>query len=343
VGGRGWAVVDGRSWLGGPPTLPAAYAPPMRPLPLLLLPLLACGRPPAEETSVGREGADAAAEEPDPTAVGAPAQVTGVAVSQDALPAALRERFRVLDDTLEEHGEGRVPRVIEHRATGLAFVFVPAGTFTLGSDADDPDRFDDERPPRRVRMSGFYVGRTETTAEAWRRGGGTAGAAVGDDHPIQGVTWLEALAWCEANGLALPSEAQWEYAASGPRDDLYPWGYAPGAKGRANAAGTNESDLWVTTAPVGSFPDGDSWCGARDLAGNVMEWCRDPWTPDHTAVPRDALDPVATVAGKADERVVRGGSYEATALVHLRSAYRNRIPPDLAGGNLGFRPVAPAF
>lgn len=257
------------------------------------------------------------------------------------LPEALRERFTIADDAPEQHGDRTVPRVIEHVATGTVFVYVPGGSFTFGSDADDPDRFDDERPPRHVRMSGFYVAATETTLEAWRRGGGTAGSAPGDAYPVNGVSWYQARDWCANNGLALPTEAQWEYAASGPRDDLYPWGHDVRVKGRANAAGTNDVDLWSESAPVGSFPEGTSWCGATDLAGNVMEWCRDGWTDDHAEIPEGAVDPVLEPEGDAPaiERLVRGGSYESDALLHLRCAYRNAFLPTLVGGNLGFRAV----
>ena len=274
-----------------------------------------------------------------------PPASSDAAVDGAALPPALADAFEIVDDAPQSHGDREVPLALQHRATGLVFVYVPGGSFTLGSDADDEKRFDDERPPRRVRVTGFYLSVTETTWAAWKRGGGTDGAAPADDHPVNGVTWYQARDWCDANGLSLPTEAQWEYAASGPTDNLYPWGHDPFVKGRANAAGTNDVDLWSQSSPVDSFPDGTAWCGAADMAGNVMEWCLDGWTPDHTDVEPDTLDPLIAPEEEQPrlERLVRGGSYQSDALAHLRCAYRYSIAPNLAGGNLGFRAVVPRF
>ncbi|MFT5289785.1 MAG: iron(II)-dependent oxidoreductase [Planctomycetota bacterium] len=265
--------------------------------------------------------------------------------SAPLLPESLRGRFAVVGDISDRHGDHSVPRSIEHISTGLLFLYVPGGSFTFGSGADDPDRFDDERPTRRVQITGFYISANETTLDAWQKGGGESGSAPAESHPVNGMTWYEARDWCAANGLALPSEAQWEYAASGTRDNLFPWGYDTRVKGRANLAGVNDVDLWPESSPVGSFGEGASWCGAVDMVGNLMEWCRDGWTPNHLQITEDQVDPVLEPDGDAPEfqRLVRGGSYESDSLRHLRCAYRNAIAPTLAGGNLGFRAVVTSF
>ena len=232
-------------------------------------------------------------------------------------------------------GQETYPRLIRHGRTGVELLIVPAGTFELGSTTADPGHASDEGPARAVELSAFYLARTEVTLSQWTRGGGDAGRAAGLDHPVVDVTWYDAQAWCRANGLALPSEAQWEYAASGPENRTYPWGEEDEAF-RANALGTLGPDRWDDTAPVGSFPRGASWCSAYDLAGNVAEWCRDTWYPNYDGMSAER-DPVRQ--GGEGTHVVRGGSFSCRPPYCLRTAYRDGIDPSLKGGNLGFRVV----
>jgi formylglycine-generating enzyme required for sulfatase activity len=217
-----------------------------------------------------------------------------------------------------------LPRVLQHRASGIELVLVPSGAFQLGSTPADPGHASDETPARRVEVAAFYLARTETTLAQWRAAGGERGRGEGDDHPIGEVSWEQVRAWCDANGLELPTEAQWEYAASGPDDRVFPWGDEANDIA-VNALGSNVGDRWDRTAPVGSLPDGRSWCGLLDMAGNVAEWCRDPWTPDHASAPDDA------------KRVIRGGSYTCRPPWCLRTAYRDGIERELQSPNLGFR------
>jgi hypothetical protein len=254
---------------------------------------------------------------------------------QDDRPAAgppweLPDAFRVVVPKAPggavDDPTGGLPRLIAHRATGIELLLIAPGSFELGSDAAEPGHGDDEAPARRVDVPAFFLARTETTSAQWKAGGGERGRALGNDHPVTEVSWDQATAWCAANGLLLPTEIEWEYAASGPDDRAFPWGDEANDLA-VNARGTNAGDRWDLTAPVGSLPAGRAWCGAYDLAGNVSEWCRDAWTPDH--------------ASAADERlrVVRGGSYTCRPPWCLRTAYRDGIEPGLQSPNLGFRAV----
>jgi formylglycine-generating enzyme required for sulfatase activity len=227
------------------------------------------------------------------------------------------------------------PRMIRHARTGIELLFVRAGSFELGSTDADPGHASDESPARTVELSAFYVARTETTLAEWTRGGGDAGRGAGPEHPVVDVTFGEVDAWCRANGLLLPTEAQWEYAASGPENRIFPWGDAD-EPFRANALGTVGADRWDDTAPVGSFPRGASWCSAYDLAGNAAEWCRDVWHPSSADLPEG---PTPVRADGEGTRVVRGGSFSCRPPYCLRTAYRDGIDPALKGGNLGFRVV----
>lgn len=105
--------------------------------------------------------------------------------------------------------------------------------------------------------------------------------ATSGDHPVHGVTWDIANAYCNWATKRLPSEAEWEVAARGPHGWLYPWGNQ-----RNSVLLPNQG-----TYAVGTLPANRSFFGAFDMAGNVWEWVGDPY-----------------IAGNAGERVIRGGA-----------------------------------
>jgi len=194
---------------------------------------------------------------------------------------------------------------------GGTYVWVPPGEFMMGSEDTWGD--DDQGPVHRVRITrGFWLGKHEVTNAQYRgfcettRRGFPFDSDQGDDHPVVEVTWDDAKAYCDHYGLRLPTEAEWEYAASGAEGRRWPWGdewdtekccncwsrsLAPGGK----------------TCRVGSFSTDASWCGALDLAGNVEEWCSDWYGRDYYAESPIA-DPPGPQTGKL--RVLRGGSWE---------------------------------
>lgn len=88
-------------------------------------------------------------------------------------------------------------------------------------------------------------------------------------HPVVEVSWYGARAYCAWAGKRLPTQTEWRQACEGKQGFRFPWGdiFAPG---KANIYGTK--DGYLRTAPVGSFPEGASPCGAMDMAGNVWEW-----------------------------------------------------------------------
>lgn len=121
------------------------------------------------------------------------------------------------------------------------------------------------------------------------------------DHPVMSVSWYEALAFCawlsEVTGerILLPTEQQWQYAAQGDDDRLYPWGNEWDAA-RCN---TRESGLGQTTAVTQYDGIGDSPFGVVDLAGNVWEWCLTDYQTGDTV----------TDANSVNFRVLRGGAW----------------------------------
>jgi len=207
---------------------------------------------------------------------------------------------------------------------GGTYVWVPAGGFTMGSE----DGHEDAKPVHRVRItSGFWLGQCEVTNAQYRRFCDATGREFptesdqGDDHPVVWVSWHGAQAYCEHYGLRLPTEAEWEYAARGSEGRLYPWGDEWDA-GKC-CDGDNQGP-GGHTYPVGSFPAGVSWCGALDLAGNVLEWCWD-WYGAGYYGESPGADPQGPTAD--DYRVLRGGSWNSFDEASCRSTCRGGSPP----------------
>jgi formylglycine-generating enzyme required for sulfatase activity len=155
------------------------------------------------------------------------------------------------------------------------------------------------------------------------------------------ITWYEAEAYARWRGGALPTEAEWEYAARGSDGRRYPWGDTFDGT-QLNYCDVNCANIWrdetaddtaVMTAPVGSYPDGQSWVGAYDMAGNVWEWTAD-WYDAYYHTNAGDVDPASPLLGV--ERVLRGGSWNMPA-VFSRTAYRDGVLPDSWSSIIGFR------
>ncbi|MBL8381127.1 MAG: formylglycine-generating enzyme family protein [Burkholderiales bacterium] len=188
---------------------------------------------------------------------------------------------------------------------------------------------------------------------SWRRPRGPASSLAGlEDHPVVHVAYEDALAYAAWVGKALPSEAQWEFAARGGLDGAdYAWGnaLAPEAMMLANywqgafPLENTLADGWEFTAPVGSFPA--NGYGLYDMIGNVWEWTADAWSaPGHPA--RDDAAPCCAPApdAPAARRVIKGGSYLCAAnyCQRYRPAARQGQAVDVPTGHLGLRCVSPA-
>ncbi|MHB9133774.1 MAG: formylglycine-generating enzyme family protein [Armatimonadota bacterium] len=236
-------------------------------------------------------------------------------------------------------------------------VWVPGGTFTMGSPFD----FGWSPPTtQQVTLSGYHIYAYEVTVAQYRAfcaatdralplfplGFSWTGKTDWTDadlqqHPITNVSWDDASAYAAWAGMALPTEAQWEYAARGPEESNFPWGGTATAADPDNGWGPglcafreNSLNAGISTWPVGSFPPAASWCGAHDLAGNIQEWCADWWGAY-------SLTPVTNPTGPASgyNRVIRGGSW-STDDYDCRSIRRGMRNADTGLSDGGFRCVS---
>ena len=144
--------------------------------------------------------------------------------------------------------------------------------------------------------------------------------ALKPEHPVAGVSWHEAAAYARFAGKRLPTEAEWEKAASWDaergRKRLYAWGDdAP-----SHAHGNFDLRYWETT-PVGSFPAGASGYGCLDMTGNVWEWTSDPFD-GYAGFKPYPYPEYSEVWFDGDHRVLKGGSW-ATHPSILRTSFRN--------------------
>lgn len=161
-------------------------------------------------------------------------------------------------------------------------------------------------------------------------------------HPMIHVNWYEAQAYCAWAGRRLPTEAEWELAASAEatpdgrgitdRKRRYPWGDEPPTSERANMDSLN-----LGCVDVRAYPSGDSAFGCRQMIGNVWEWTADTFD----AYPGFELDPYAEYSAPSfgQQKVLRGGCWATRARL-IRNTFRNFYTPDRNNIFAGFRTCA---
>ena len=254
---------------------------------------------------------------------------------------------------------------------GIDQIWIPAGSFLMGTSEADAqtvlaqnlsswivNELNSEKPQHQINIThGYWIDKYEVTnaafqafvndsgyqkLEFWSEDGKAwlltrsfifppknPGDTVAN-HPRTYITWYEAEAYAYWRGGRIPTEAEWEYAARrGPHSFIYPWGniYDSSKTNNINSRGL---------MPVGSFPNGVSWVGAHDMAGNAMEWVQD-WLDVAYYQVSPQNNPQGPNNGTI--KVEKGGWWGGNRFV-VRSAYRHfEDPPTYGDGHIGFRIV----
>jgi eukaryotic-like serine/threonine-protein kinase len=172
-------------------------------------------------------------------------------------------------------------------------------------------------------------------------------------HPINCVDWFMAEAYCKSVGKRLPTEAEWEHAATGTDHTGFPWGnddptsqHVNACDERCKAFAKKESvplrallatdDGHAATAPVRSYEQGRSRLGVYDLAGNVREWVSDFHAEYEPGV---ATNPTGPASGKL--KVLRGGGWDSGFDAELGAGARDAENPHALHPSIGFRCAKP--
>lgn len=234
---------------------------------------------------------------------------------------------------------------IDINGTLLRLVFIPGGSFLMGSPDDELGRQIDEGPQHEVNVPSFWMGRYAVTQAQWR-----AVASLplvnrpldpdpsfqkGEEYPVEQVTWYEAIEFCNRlsahthQTFRLPTEAEWEYACRAGTTTPYHFGEA------VSQESLNCNYHHPGTAPVDSYRPNAFYL--FEMHGNVWEWCLDHWHDNYEGAPTDGsawvdLDP------QDDSRVMRGGSWTSSASC-CRAAMRGCPPAEDAASTIGLRVV----
>jgi formylglycine-generating enzyme len=215
------------------------------------------------------------------------------------------------------------------------------------------------RPPQRVSLSDLRSWWRYVPGACWRHPEGPGSTLDGRaEHPVVHVAYEDAAAYAAWAGKALPTEAEWEFAARGGLDGAtYVWGdeFAPGGRMMANTWQGEFpwqnllTDGFGGTSPVGVFPA--NGYGLYDMAGNVWEWTSDSFTPHQPAkaccvpsTPRAAAPPESSAVSSGQaipQRVVKGGSHLCAPnyCLRYRPAARQGEAVDTSACHIGFRCV----
>lgn len=273
------------------------------------------------------------------------------------------------------HAEPLDPAVLRSGAVDLPReVHVPAGTCTMGSSVE-PWALDNERPAHEVHVPGYWIDTVPVSNAAfaqfvedggydrpewwsaagwahrreaglsapkhwriedgrwWRTRFGVVEPVPGNE-PVQHVSYHEAEAYARWAGRRLPTEAEWEKAARHDpgtgRSRRFPWGDEDPTDRHANLGGTA-----LRPAPVGSYPDGASPLGVRQLMGDVWEWTSSGFHP-YPGFRAFPYREYSEVFFGGDYKVLRGGSW-ATDAAACRGTFRNWDHPVRRQIFTGFR------
>jgi len=247
-----------------------------------------------------------------------------VTVEVDERGNVINRESKTISMWIEDLGEG----------VQLEMVYIPGGTFAMGSPANEEGHGVDEDLQQRVTVQPFLMGRYTVTQSQWKRVSklpiiqtdlrSNPSYFKGNLRPVEGVSWYEAKEFCDRLSSAtgreyrLPTEAEWEYACRANTTAPFYFGDTittdlVNYDGRSIYGRGLKGQFRKETTVVGNFPP--NAYGLFDMHGNVWEWCADYWEYK-----------------KNPGRAIRGGSWYAPP-IYCRSANRTVLTPDQRGSS----------
>ncbi len=259
-------------------------------------------------------------------------------------------------EAIVEEKKAEPPVAAETEATGKEFqdalkngnkgpvmVAIDAGQYKMGSSGSS--RHTDEQPRHDVKVRKYAISKYEITFAQYDQFANAKGRKVPDslylereNHPVFFVSWDDAFYYAkwlsEETGkkYRLPSEAEWEYAATSGKKTPYPWGYNE-EPGKAHCFGCGSGLDPRKPTKIGSFESNKF--GIKDMNGNVAEWVHDCWHENYKDAPGDSS---VWEGGDCSFRVVRGGAY-TTPPNSIRSQNRDKFKSEKAYDHIGIRIV----
>ena len=279
------------------------------------------------------------------------------------------EVIRVDDSgNIVDSSQKSIRQKIEDLGNGikLQMVYIPGGTFTMGSPESEEGRYDDEGPQHDVTVPPFFMGKYPVTQGQWKELASRTDLKVKLDlklepsyfkepyqdidrwhRPVERVSWYEAVEFCERlskltqRNYRLPSEAEWEYACRAGTTTPFYFGNTITPElvnydGQYVYGNAQKGEYREETTPVGQFyPNA---FGLYDMHGNVSEWCLDTWHNSYDGAPTDGS--AWETGGDSTRRVRRGGSW-CIYPGWCRSAFRlNCLSVETVNDVIGFRLVS---
>ena len=266
------------------------------------------------------------------------------------------------DDSSSSNLTSTLVAQVAQDSYGISMVHIPSGTFQMGVARQtleqlcanefkekDPktcaDLFDESQSILSVqtrKINGFWIDLYEVTVKDYATctvPGPNKNCEAVDTYlnpeyipfmddpqkPQVGVTWYDAMLFCNKRRARLPTEEEWEYAAKGRENLSFPWG---NKFIKEYVTAPNKSSTTNSTYHVGSIPQNRSWAGVYDMAGNVSEWVEDRYQPYGTPPTNWIQDNIS--------RVIRGGSWEDDSS-KMTTFSRDRNVPEVISTRIGFR------
>ena len=237
----------------------------------------------------------------------------------------------------------KVERIVNKSGVNFVMRFIPPGRFWMGSPEDEKYRDTHEKRHRVIISKSYYICKYEITQGQWKKLAGDAPWLLQEYTKNNSINAASYISWNDIHNkllpklgseFDLPTEAQWEYACRSGTTSMFYWGNNEYEIDNYAWYENNSYNIGERYAHAVGEKKPNAW-GLYDMSGNVLEWCKDKYTPD---IYEDNI--VDTEYIKGVFMVLRGGCWNLRAR-YCRSAFRIRYSPGWRCGDVGFRCVSP--